>query len=281
MSKNLTCLLAVGLCLVPSVAAAQDKYVVHPVRLADESIRFYKGVPTIDIDTEKGAVQISPLPMDHGSFSFSVAVLNKGQVSSDFDVSDVSAHIVGAEVAAFSKEELEKKAKSRAMWTAIAVGLAGGLSAAAAASQRDHYRSTFITPRGTYYGSYSAPSVVGQIQATAIAAGTGYSLVKIQENLDATREALGNNIVQRTTVDPSESYAGQVILKKIKLKKFPENLIVSVRWNGDEYRFGFVVGKRGMKAPTIAPLPPKFVEPASASPAGQPAGEVPSPPSQF
>jgi hypothetical protein len=200
-----------------------------------------------------------------------VAVLNKGQNSVDFDVSDVSASAIGTEYAAFSKEELESKAKNRAMWTAIAVGLAGGLSAAAAASQRDYYRSTLITPRGTYFGSYSAPSVAGQLQATAIAAGTGYSLAKIQENLDATREALGNNIVQRTTVDPSESYAGQVIMKKIKLKKFPENLIVKVRWNGEEYRFGFVVGKRGMKAPPIAPLlPAKMEEPTPIPPSVTP-----------
>lgn len=243
-------------------AVAQDKYAIHPVRLADESIRFYKGVPTIDVDGKEGAVQVSPLAMDHGSFSFSVAVLNKGQVPADFDVSDVTAEVGGAQLICFTKDELEKKAKNRAMWTAIAIGVAGGLASAAAASQRDHYHATMFTPRGTYRAFYSAPSVAGQMQATAIAAGTGYSIAKIQENLDATRIALGDNIIQRTTIDPGEGYGGQVVLHKVKLKTLPQQLVVVVKWNGEEHRFGFLVGKKGMKAPLLAPMP---TTPASAA----------------
>lgn len=253
--KNFAAGVAAAATVLSSPAVAQDKYAVHPVRLGAETIRFYKGAPTIDVDGKNGAVQVSPLPMDHGSFSFSVAVLNKGQAPVDFDVSAVSLGTEGLEVVALSKDDLEKKAKNRAMWAAIAVGVVGGISAAAAASQRDHYSSTWQTPRGTYRASYSAPSVAGQIQAAAITAGTGYSLARIQNNLDATREALGDNIVQRTTVDPDESYAGQVVLKKFKLAALPQRVVVLVRWNGEDYRFGFVVGKKGMKAPEIAPAP--------------------------
>lgn len=260
--RNYVFAIGVSSLLLSLPANAQDKYAVHPVRLADESIRFYKGVPTIDIDGKDGAVQVSPLAMDHGSFSFSVAVLNKGSGSADFDVTDVTADAGGTQLICFTKDELEKRAKNRAMWTAIAVGLAGGLASAAAASQRDHYSATMFTPRGTYRAFYSAPSVAGQLQATAIAAGTGYSIARIQDNLDATREALGNNIVQRTTVDPGEGYGGQVIFQKVKLKTFPQQMVIVVKWNGEDYRFGFVVGKKGMKAPAIAPLkqPPEITE---------------------
>lgn len=253
--RNIVIVIGASSLLVAHPAAAQDKYVVHPVRVADESIRFYKGVPTIDRDGRDGAVQVSPLAMDHGSLTFAVTVLNKGQESAEFDVTDVVAEVGGVQFVSFTKDELERKAKNRAMWTAIAVGFAGGLASAAAASQRDHYSATMFTPRGTYRAFYSAPSVAGQMQATAIAAGTGYTLAKIQENLDATREALGENIVQRTTVDPGEGYGGKVVLQKIKLKNEPQQLSIIVKWNGEEYRFGFVVGKRGMKAPPIAPMP--------------------------
>lgn len=255
MLRNISAIAAALVLCAPQVAYAQDKYVVHPVRLNDESIRFYKGTPTIDINGRDGAVQISTLPMDHGSFSFSVAVLNKSSSSADFDIGNVTAEVEGVEFAAFTKDELERKAKNRAMWAAIAIGVAGGFAAAAAASQRDEYRATMITPRGTYRAYYSAPSAVGQVQAAAISAGTAYSLSRVQDNLDQTRVALGDAIVQRTTVDPDESYAGQVILQKIKLKTLPQKLTIRVRWNGEDYRFGFLVGKRGMKAPEIAPLP--------------------------
>lgn len=246
---------AIAVVLFAQPAFAQGKYAVHPVRLADENIRFYKGTPTIDIDGKDGAVQVSPLAMDHGSFSFSVAVLNKGQAAADFDVSDVTAEVAGMQVATFTKDELEKKAKNRAMWAAIAVGVAGGLAAAAAASQRDYSSATIFTPRGTYRAFYDAPSVGGQVQAAAIAAGTGYTLARIQNNLDATREALGNNVIQRTTVDPGEGYGGQVVFHKVKLSTLPQQFIITVNWNGEKHRFGFVVGKKGMKAPVIAPMP--------------------------
>ncbi|WP_066660181.1 MULTISPECIES: hypothetical protein [unclassified Sphingomonas] len=265
MIRNFSAIAAALVLCAPHVAYAQDKYVVHPVRLGDEAIRFYKGTPTIDIDGKNGAVQISTLPMDHGSFSFSVAVLNKSATGSDFDVGNVTAEVEGKEYAAFTKDELERKAKNRAMWAAIAIGVAGGFAAAAAASQRDEYRATMITPRGTYRAYYSAPSAVGQVQAAAISAGTVYSLARVQDNLDQTRAALGDAIVQRTTIDPDESYAGQVILQKIKLKTLPQKLTIRVRWNGEDYRFGFLVGKRGMKAPEIAPLAPR-VTPTSPQP---------------
>ncbi len=270
MFKHIAASLALLALCAPTLAQADDKYVVHPVRLDSESIRFDHGSPTIDADGERGAVQVTPLAMDHGSFSFSVAVLNKGDVDADFDVSDVTAEVLGKQVSAFTREELERKAQNRAMWASIAVAVAGGVSSIAAANQRDYYHSRLVTPHGTYRGFYSAPSAAGQVQAAIISAGTVYTVAKIQENLDATRDALGNAIVQRTTIGPSESYGGQVIFNKIKLKTVPQKLTVVVRWNGEDYRFGFVIGKKGMKAPAIAPMPVK-------APVAPPASEEPAP----
>src|SRR3546814_16195619 len=85
-------------------------------------------------------------------------------------ISDWSSDVCSSDL------DLEKKAKNRAMWTQIGIAALGGLAAAGAASQRDTYRSSFYTPRGSFHGYYSAPSAIGPIQAAAITAGTGYAI---------------------------------------------------------------------------------------------------------
>lgn len=248
-----------GVAMVGAESAAAQRYEVHPVRIADEEIRFRKGTPTIHVDGQRGSIQLTPIGMEHGSFTFGVAALNKQASDSDFDVSNISASLAGVRYGSFSREELDKRAKNRAMWASIAVAVVGGIGAAAASSQRDYYRSTLVTPRGTYRSFYSAPSVAGQVQAAAITAGTVYSLSNIQKRLDETREALGDEIVQRTTLGEGESYSGRVVLHKIKLGKQPQRLDVVVDWQGESYRFGFMAGKRGFKAPPIAPTPPRVL----------------------
>src|SRR3546814_15042122 len=95
------------------------------------------------------------------------------------------------------------------MWTQIGLAALGGLAAAGAASQRDTYHSTFYTPRATYHGYYSAPCVAGQIQATAITAGTGYAIYNVQPPLDRTRAELAYSAVQLQNVDPDDNYGGK------------------------------------------------------------------------
>lgn len=261
---------ALALLGAPAPSFAGDKRIVHPVQVGSESVRFEQGVATVDLEKGRGAVQITPLPFDHGSLSFSVAVLNSGTEPANIDIFNFVSRAGAQELPVFSKDELESKAKNRAMWASIALAAVGGLGAAAAASQRDHYRSTLLTPRGTYRYSFSAPSTAGQIQAAALVAGTGYGIAQIQSRLDATRAALGANIVQLTTVDPGESYAGQIVLTKIKAKALPQRVDMVVRWNGEEFPFAFLVAKRGTAAPEWKPIavssPAAPAEPASTLP---------------
>lgn len=266
---------AISLVSTASAALAADP-VIQPVQVGQETVRFDHAVPTIDLQQPHGAVQVTPLPMDHGGLAFGIAVYNAGGTPANFDIGNVAVHAGAQALPVLSREQLESKAKHRAMWASIALAAAGGLSAAAAANQRDYYHSTLVTPHGVYHSTFSAPSAVGQLQATALAASTGAGLAAIQGKLDETRERLGQTTIQLTTVDPADSYAGRIVLTKIKDKALPQRVDMIVRWNGEDYPFAFQLAKAGTAAPefkALTPPPPPVAAPAPSLDGG------PTPPS--
>lgn len=235
-------------------ALADDKWIVQPIQVGSESVRYNQGVPTVALEMQDGVVQVTPLPMDHGSLSFGVAVYNDSRRPANFGVENLSAANAGTGVGIFSKAQLAKQAKNRATWTSIGLALLGATASAAASSQRNYYRSTFVTPRGTYRSYWSAPSTAGQIQASGIAATTGYAVALVQRQLDHTLATLGDEIVQTTTVDPGESYAGRVVIAKVRPKQLPSKIELTVNWNGEVYPFTFQVAKPGSPTPIFTDL---------------------------
>lgn len=271
------------------VVAGGPIFLLQPVPVGAETIRFQQGIPTVDLQMPDGVVQITPLPIDHGSLAFSVAVYNDGKVPANIDVTSFAIAAGPQKIAVFSREQLESKSKKRAMWASIAIAAAGGLAAAAAASQRDTYTNTLYTPRGTYRSVFTAPSQAGQVAAAASIAGAGVGIAAIQNQLDHTRQALGDTTVQMTTVDPGDSYAGRIVLEKIKSNVLPQPIAITVNWNGRAYPFAFQLAKKGTpqpvfpitvptEAPTAAALPVGAV-PVSAAPVSliqSPSGAKPS-----
>lgn len=247
---------ALMMSVVLSSPALAGELLVQPIQVGRETVRYLQGVATVDLQGKHGAVQITPLPLDHGGLSFSVAVLNDGDQPTNIDIDAFQLTANTQVLGVFSKDKLVKKAQSRAMWTQIGLAALGGVAAGAAASQRDVYHSTLYTPRGTYRAVYSGPSAAGQFQAAAIGVGTGLAIAGVQNRLDQTRAALGNNIVQLTTVDPGEGYAGQIIVEKIKSPKYPQRVDVVVHWNDEDYPFSFQAAKEGTPAPRFAALTP-------------------------
>lgn len=252
MSRNIAGIVLFSMALtVTGQAAAKEKFVVQPVQVGAETVRYEQGVATVELFNRQGSVQIQPLPVDHGSLAFYVGVYNASNMPANIDISNFSIRAGDQTLAVFSRQELEKKAKNRAMWTQIGIAALGGLAAAGAASQRDTYHSTFYTPRATYHGYYSAPSVVGQIQAAAITAGTGYAIYNVQQRLDRMRAELANSVIQLSTVDPDDSYGGKIVLAKIKDKKLPKVVTIDLDWNGERYPFSFRLVKPGTPAPAF------------------------------
>lgn len=265
LGSSLGCVL-----IATSTVAMAAEPVVQPIQVGVETVRYDHGIATVDLEKARGAVQVTPLPMDHGSLSFEVAVWNKADRPSNID-GDSFAFSAGSEqLPVLSRETLEKKAKNRAMWAQIAIAAVGGLSAAALANQRDYYHSTLVTPHGTYHASFSAPSTSGQIAAGATVAATAVGIAAVQTRLDQTRAALGEHIVQLTTIDPQDSYAGRVVVTKIKARALPQRVDLIVHWNGEDFPFAFQMAAKGTKAPiftALTPPPPPLNPPPSPMPA--------------
>jgi hypothetical protein len=268
--------LAGGLSVQPLAAAIS----FTPVPMATQSVRFLRGTPTLVLETSTGAVEMTPLPADHGHITFGVAVYNKGTAPANFGIENVDAVIGGRMLAVLPEVELERRAKKRAVWTQVGIAMLSGAVAGVAAgvSATSHSRGVVRGPGGAYRwsASYRDPSA-GAVGA-GLAAGAGAAgIAGVQQRLDYTLGELAANVVQTTTVDPQASYGGRLVLEKPEGALLPYDVMLAVHWNGADYPFTFRVGEgAGMPAPALAAVPAVHPIPAvlAAAAPTPPAGPV-------
>lgn len=260
-----TCATIAAAFLLPKPALAEN-LALQPVQLGSETVRYVHGQATIDLRQTNGVVEITTLPPDHGALAFGVAVYNASGAPALVDSSSFTVEAGKQVLAAQTVDRLVHKAEHRAGWSKFGVGLLGSLAAGLAASSRDTYSSTLYTHYGAYRATYSAPSIVGQIQADRIIGHTSARIGDIQDNLDATRAQLGDSIIQATTVDPGRSYAGRIVFEKLANSAAPQALTVRVNWNGEIYTFGFRLAKPGTPLPAFASIAPAPIPAASTVP---------------
>ena len=247
MSKR--ALLFAGFFFIGSPAIAGGPFDVHGLIVGNEGARYVKGVPTLDLQQRRGAIQLRSFGFYNNRPVFALAFYNAGPDPVNIGLEDIHVTKDGETLRVFSVQELERQAKQKAWWTQFGMALLGGVSAGLAASQRSHYHSTITGPYGSYsiHGSY--PSLAGQLRANAIQADTAYGMAAIQYQLDQTIAIMNNHVVQRTTVDPGSSYAGLVVLDKLKTGNPPFELRIEVDWNGERYPFAYVMQKPGRSVP--------------------------------
>lgn len=241
--KVITYVAAITAVLTSSMGNAETRLAFEPVASVGANVRYFKGVATLDREDTSAAVQVTPLGLDHGRLSFAVSVLNLGQISGNFGIENIKATVGTQVILVLSRERLDSMARNRAHWAQFAVAMATGLGAAAAASTRDTYQATTFTPHGTYSTFISAPSIGGQIAAANMSNDGAFAVAGIQARLDATRNALANEIVQTTTVMPNDSYAGRFVMDKFK-GDLPQDVHLEVAFGGKQYPFDFQVSKQ-------------------------------------
>lgn len=260
----------VGLVVVASIAtpAISAPLVLYPVQIGPETARFHQGVPAVTLETANGAVQITPLPFDHGHVTFGVAIYNKSTQPGNFGIENISAGVGNNAVPVLTVEELEKRAKSRAMWSQIGVAMlaAGAAAAVANAHTTETSYGHLRTPHGTYsWASSYRDNSIGVLGATAAVAGGAAGIVGIQNRLDYTLEHLSNEIIQTTTIEPDASYGGRIVLEKVPDAKAPYDVKVSLIWNGTGYPFMFRVTKQSVSVPPPFAAPPALQLPTAAA----------------
>ena len=220
-----------------STAANAKPLTLQPVQGENQSVRFDRGVPTVETDLPNSAVKVIPLrELDHGSYQFMIAVVNKNlNQSGNFGIENITiTRQNGERVRVFSREELEKRAKSRAMWSQIGMAMLAG---AAAAAQTNNTTIRSYTPYGTYTTVVHRPGLSGGQVATLGVGAAGIALTQVR--LEKTLETLGNEILQTTTVDPDGSYGGRVIIGKMAKLKPGENIGIDVEFNGEHHLLAF------------------------------------------
>jgi hypothetical protein len=155
---------AITLCVASSVQAKQS-IDIQPIQIGNETARYVHGHATVDLLLTNGAVQVRPIPRINDNIRFAITIYNNGVMPSDFDISNIYVTASGVGVGLYTPGQYIAREKNRAMWGQIAVGLIGGLAAAASASQTTTYRSRYFTPHGNYTRVSCKPMVSPTIQA--------------------------------------------------------------------------------------------------------------------
>lgn len=238
-----------ALAILASPSGAEPHIDIHGLVRGGEGARFVKGVPTLELPLQYGAVQVRPIGFDHNDTVFAVAVFNAGSEPANIALEDMHATVSDQPVRIWTGRDLARQAKNRAMWAQIGIAFIAAAGSAVAASQRDTYRSTFSTPHGSYRLTTSYPSISGQLLANDIAANGALSMAFVQQRLDLALANIDENIVARTTVDPGMTYGAIVVVDKVDYGKAPLELDLSVDWNGERYPFAFLLTKQGQTVP--------------------------------
>ena len=223
----------------PSFAGSKIKAV--PVTAEGQTVRYEKGLATIEDDLPSAGVRVMPLAeLDHGSMQFKIAVYNKSSAPFNFGVENISAEHNNQALAVFSVDDLEKKAKSRAMWSQIGYAMLAG---AAAAAQNNNTTYTTYTPRGGVYRTVVNRSGLSAGQVATVAAGGG-AIALSQIGLQKTLESLNEDVLQTTTVDPESGYGGKVIVSKMRAMKAGDVVAVTVMTGAEKHVFQFTVSEK-------------------------------------
>ncbi len=231
--------LAAALCAAMTVSACATSYTATPVPSAGQTVRYVQGRATTFADGQNGAVQVTPFgPNEKGRLVFAVAAYNDGAAPINFGAEDISLSAGGAPVRIFTHAELERMAKNDATAALVVAAIAGGV-AAAAASSGPTYSSTTYTPYGTY-STVATNTAAQAVAATAVVATTAAGMNNISSNLDNTLINLSDTVLQTTTIDPDQSFGGQVVSDRVKIDTDnPLSTLLTVRFNGEVYDFAF------------------------------------------
>lgn len=235
--------LTAAVCTAAMLSACATTYTATPRPGPGQSVRYVQGVASTLAEGRNLSVQVTPHGLgDKDRLVYSVAVYNRGEEPFNFGVENVSVQAAGAPVRVFTYAELERMAKNDATTALVLTALAGGVAAAAAASGPT-YRSTTTTPYGTY--TTTATNYAAQAVAASVAsASTAAQMNNISANLDNTLISLGGSVLQTTTIDPDNSYGGQVIADRVTVPDagvLPTNFLVEV--NGERFDFAFDISK--------------------------------------
>ncbi|MFN2377059.1 MAG: hypothetical protein ABR538_11010 [Candidatus Binatia bacterium] len=261
------------LALALSIAAVATNFVgcattyrVLPIASPPASVRYDRGAPTTSLEQRGGAVQVTPMPMtSDGKLVFGVAAYNAGEVPANIGIENIQARSSeDKRLRIFTADDLVREARNKAIAASVAIALIGAAGAAAShAAAHQTYNSSFYTPRGAYH--YRATYFNSAQAAAGTAASIGGAtagIYAVNRSLDAAIAGIGESVLQTTTVDPGETIGARVLMQRPRGGGYPQEIAMSVQWNGEHYPFRFQVLKSGDRSPASRPPLDEVASPA-------------------
>lgn len=209
----------------------------------EQQSRMDSGVEMVESDLPTTSARIfEPEVKVEKRLAIQVMVFNASGEPFNFGPENVTAETAGGEaVAVIPYEKLVKEEKGRRTWAAIGLALgAMGNSLNAANAGYSHGTVNAFGSGGWGTANYSAYNA-GQAYAAQSLANTQNQIAtaRFQENSAASMEALKANL-RTTTVDPGETFGGQLMLempKAARKSKEPVDVLIHMALGGETHTF--------------------------------------------
>jgi hypothetical protein len=170
---------------------------------------------------------------------FVVGIYNLTNAPLDFRVGNVAVtQTIGGQTAALeviTYETLVSEERTRQVFQAVAVGLAAGANAAAAANAgRYSNSSTVYTPRGTYqvHTTGYSPTAAAIAQSNASAQNDAMISATIERG-QANLATLEQAVIKDNTLMPGEWYGGQLHIQPLVSDSAPKTYQIAMRVGSD------------------------------------------------
>lgn len=232
---------------------------------AGNQVRIYRdGLPAV-ISRKQFVVMVSPSTLvreGNERMRFVVSVANTSTEPLDLDTTNFSATVDARPIKIMSHEEVVAEIRKRQAIAAFAVALGGAMQAAAAQQQAStsyNYGTYNRSTTGTFnaygqqsrvYGNYTANTVgtysgwtynpaAGQAAAAAVNAQTSSNLDRLQADGAAALSEAARNMLKMTTVFPSSSHGGQLVLAEFEVPESGNTLELVAEVRGERHVFVF------------------------------------------
>jgi hypothetical protein len=221
---------------------------VIPSEYNTASVTYEQGLPVLTAQ-KQNEVAVTYLPDGRRgdpviNHSFCVAVVNRTGENLDFSPEDVFAQSGVSRVGIWRYSQLKKSIERAEMWRQIAIGVAAGSQAFAAAMPQttlSHGSAYAYNNRGSYaQARYSGVTTTYNPAATAAANAQIMTSAMMQSSLSS--QLAGSQLqgigamLQRNTVKPG-AYVGGVVKLRWRDVRMGQPLVISVLFGGEQYDF--------------------------------------------
>jgi len=188
----------------------------------NQSVAYDQGVGAIRWETDEMVLTMYPTfrfqaPSDIPTFT--LMVQNKTDHNIDFVPESIHAYFDDHECHVYTLDERVGEIRSSAKRKQIALAIAGGLAAGAAAYGASHQTTTYSSyGQVGYHQFWTSGSIqtydpaAGILAGAAVGAATGVGIHQIAKAAGYEEQA-ANGIFQHTTIRPGTTIVGQVMLK--------------------------------------------------------------------